>query len=141
MVPVGGGRVYWYGAVNAHASREGTSQRGTSEEWASVRTRFGDWHDPIPALLAATPPEALLRHDLYHLGTPLPSYVEGRVALVGDAAHAMTPFLGQGACQALEDAVVLAQLPNDLAEYDRQRRPAPNRSHGPACGPDASASS
>ena len=123
MVPVGGGRVYWYGAVNAPAMPKGASQRGMGDEWASVHRHFGAWHDPIPALLAATRPEALLRHDIYHLATPLPSYVEGRVALVGDAAHAMTPFLGQGACQALEDAVVLAQLADDLAEYDRQRRP------------------
>ena len=50
-----------------------------------------------------------------------------RVALLGDAAHAMTPDLGQGACQALEDAVVLtacaaADVPAALADYDRARR-------------------
>ncbi len=123
MVRVGGGRVYWYGAVNAPALPQKAAQQEPGDEWASVRSRFGAWHDPIPALLAATPPEAVLRHDVYHLATPLPSYVEGRVVLVGDAAHAMTPFLGQGACQALEDAVVLGQLAGDLAEYDRQRRP------------------
>jgi 2-polyprenyl-6-methoxyphenol hydroxylase-like FAD-dependent oxidoreductase len=56
--------------------------------------------------------------------------VRGDVALVGDAAHAMTPNLGQGACQSIEDAVVLASvlgLHDDvdaaLAEYDRVRRP------------------
>jgi 2-polyprenyl-6-methoxyphenol hydroxylase-like FAD-dependent oxidoreductase len=119
MVPVGGGRVYWYGCVNA----------AESDESLAVDPRFGDWHEPIPALIAATPPEAVLRHDLYHLDPPLPSYVHGRVALVGDAAHAMTPYLGQGACQAIEDAVVLGHLCSgpDLAaglgDYDRQRRP------------------
>jgi 2-polyprenyl-6-methoxyphenol hydroxylase-like FAD-dependent oxidoreductase len=123
MIRVGGGRVYWYGVVSAPAMPQGAAPREPADEWASVRERFGAWHDPIPALLAATPPEAVLRHDIYHLATPLPSYVEGRVVLVGDAAHAMTPFLGQGACQALEDAVVLGRLAGDLAEYDRQRRP------------------
>ncbi|MBB5114414.1 FAD-dependent monooxygenase [Micromonospora echinospora] len=96
-----------------------------------MRERFGDWHEPIPALLAATPPEAVLRTDLLHLDTPLPTYVQGRVALLGDAAHAMTPHLGQGAGQAIEDAVVLgavcatgtADLAGALASYDRQRRP------------------
>jgi 2-polyprenyl-6-methoxyphenol hydroxylase-like FAD-dependent oxidoreductase len=70
----------------------------------------------------------VLRHDIHELATPLPTYVRGRVALLGDAAHAMTPYLGQGACMAIEDAVVLAaacakgDVANALAEYDRQRR-------------------
>jgi 2-polyprenyl-6-methoxyphenol hydroxylase-like FAD-dependent oxidoreductase len=96
---------------------------------AAVRERFGSWHDPIPALFAATDPKAVLRNDLYHL-PPLPSYVTGRVALLGDAAHAMTPNLGQGANQALEDAAVLAavcdsaaEVPAALETYDALRRP------------------
>ncbi|GAA3310186.1 hypothetical protein GCM10020295_76570 [Streptomyces cinereospinus] len=71
----------------------------------------------------------MLRHDLYDLPA-LPSFVRGRVALLGDAAHAMTPNLGQGACQALEDAVTLAHCldgtPDTAAAlglYDRLRRP------------------
>ncbi|MFF4874590.1 FAD-dependent monooxygenase [Micromonospora sp. NPDC000668] len=101
------------------------------DELAAVRERFGDWHAPIPALLAATPPEVVLRNDIHHLAAPLPSYVRGRVALLGDAAHPTTPNLGQGAGQAIEDAVVLGAvcaagaegLPAALAAYDRQRRP------------------
>ncbi|WP_262285653.1 FAD-dependent oxidoreductase [Micromonospora sp. MA102] len=124
-VPLGDGGLYWYAAE--------TAPRGGHEpdELAAVRDRFGGWHEPIPALLAATPPEAVLRTDLFHLATPLPSYVRGRVALLGDAAHAMTPHLGQGAGQAIEDAVVLGaacaggtdDLAGALAAYDRQRRP------------------
>ncbi|WP_422741893.1 FAD-dependent monooxygenase [Micromonospora sp. WMMD754] len=124
-VPLGDGGLYWYAAeVAAPGGHE-------PDELAAVRERFGDWHEPIPALLAATPPEAVLRTDLMHLATPLPSYVRGRVAVLGDAAHAMTPHLGQGAGQAIEDAVVLgvvcadgaADLAGALAAYDRQRRP------------------
>ncbi|WP_225854017.1 FAD-dependent monooxygenase [Micromonospora sp. AMSO31t] len=100
-VPLGDGRLYWYAAETAPpGGRE-------PDELAAVRERFGGWHEPIPALLAATPPGAVLRTDLFHLATALPSYVRGRVALLGDAAHAMTPHLGQGAGQAIEDAVVL----------------------------------
>jgi 2-polyprenyl-6-methoxyphenol hydroxylase-like FAD-dependent oxidoreductase len=122
-VPLGDGRVYWFGAVNAPA---GGRSRDEQEE---VRRRFGQWHDPIPRLVDSTPPEAVLRNDLFHLSPGPNGYVRGRVVLVGDAAHAMTPHLGQGACQAIEDGVVLASLLADaydvddaLAEYDRVRR-------------------
>ncbi|WP_406314919.1 FAD-dependent monooxygenase [Streptosporangium sp. NBC_01639] len=118
-----GGRVYCFATATVPAG--GTTPGG---EPAELHRRFGTWAEPIPALLAAVPDEGVLRHDLYDL-PPLPGYTRGRVALLGDAAHAMTPNLGQGACQALEDAVVLAacldQHPDPgtgLAHYDQLRR-------------------
>ena len=112
------GRVYCYAAANAPEGE-------TGDGLAGLRRRFGGWHDPIPALLAAADPDAVLHHDLYEL-PPLAVYASGRVALVGDAAHAMTPDLGQGACQALEDAVVLARTlasGQGLDAYNRERHP------------------
>ncbi|MEU6553335.1 FAD-dependent monooxygenase [Streptomyces sp. NPDC046915] len=97
---------------------------------AVLRRRFAAWHDPIPALLEATRPDAVLHHDIHELATPLPSFTAGRIALLGDAAHAMTPNLGQGACQALEDAATLAAaltaeptVESALIRYDAERRP------------------
>ncbi|GAA4507099.1 FAD-dependent monooxygenase [Actinoallomurus oryzae] len=124
VVPLAGGGIYLFAVANAP---EGA--RSPDGEPAELRRRFGGWHDPIPALLDAVSEEAVLRSDIYDL-PPLKSYVNGRVALLGDAAHAMTPDQGQGANQALEDAVTLAALldadpavPSALAAYDRERRP------------------
>ena len=118
------GRVEWHAAINAD---EGVRH---ADPLAEVTRRFGSWHAPIPALLAATQPGTVLHHDVYELRTPLPAYIAGRVVLIGDAAHAMTPHLGQGASQALEDAVCLAAPLNTeptidaaLARYDHERRP------------------
>src|SRR5689334_24100308 len=116
--PLPDGRIYVYATANA---QEGASDGGLPE----LRRRFGGWHHPIPALLEAADAGSVLHHDLYEL-PQLETYTSGAVVLAGDAAHAMTPNLGQGACQALEDAVVLGNVMasgDGLAAYDRQRRP------------------
>ncbi|AFU00613.1 FAD-dependent monooxygenase [Nocardia brasiliensis] len=112
------GRVYCFATADMPAGAPGGGL-------AELRRRFGDWHAPIPELLAAATESAVLQHDLYDLPA-LPTFAAGRIALLGDAAHAMTPNLGQGACQALEDAVILARVAatdTGLARYDRERRP------------------
>jgi 2-polyprenyl-6-methoxyphenol hydroxylase-like FAD-dependent oxidoreductase len=132
VLPLAGGDVYWW---ISYVAEPGVRPPDVK---AYLKQHFGDWHDPIPALIDATPPEAVLHHDLYHLGTPLETYVRGRIALLGDAAHAMPPFLGQGGCQALEDAVVLAHavstedtVEKALDSYDRERRPRSQKvAHG-----------
>jgi len=96
------------------------------DERSELARLFAGWADPIPRLIESATPDRLIRTDLHCLGTPPPAYHRGRIALLGDAAHAMTPHLGQGACQAIEDAMVLAHVAagsGDLAEYTAVRRP------------------
>ncbi|GLU49717.1 FAD-dependent monooxygenase [Nocardiopsis ansamitocini] len=111
VLPLPGGRVYCYVTANAPAGERAKDER------AEIAGLLAEWHDPIPGLVAGVAPEAVLRTDVWHIATPLPAYHKGRVALLGDAAHAMTPNLGQGACQAIEDAVVLAHHINGSTAY------------------------
>jgi 2-polyprenyl-6-methoxyphenol hydroxylase-like FAD-dependent oxidoreductase len=124
LVDVGGGRTYWFATKNAP---EGEPERDARK--AELLRRFGSWHAPIRDVIEATDEAGILRNDVRYL-EPLSRWSDGRVALVGDAAHATTPGVGQGAAQAIEDAVVLAgelagdrELPEALARYESVRRP------------------
>ena len=95
-------RAYWFAQRNAPEGEQDKAG-GRKRELLEL---FHDWHDPIPAVIEATDEAHLLRNDIYQT-KPLRHWSRGRVTLLGDAAHAMTPNLGQGACQAIEDAVIL----------------------------------
>jgi 2-polyprenyl-6-methoxyphenol hydroxylase-like FAD-dependent oxidoreductase len=104
IAPLSRGRVYWYAAF-AVEDDEGD---GAAAQLERLQQRYGSWASPIPGILAATAEGALLRHELFDRD-PIEAWGRGRVTLLGDAAHPMLPFLGQGACCALEDAVALAK--------------------------------
>ena len=94
-----------------------------------MRQAFADFHPEVRAVLDACPDVhrwALLERD------PLPTWVDGHVALLGDACHPMTPYMAQGAASALEDAAVLARclagtatvtLNESLKRYEAARKP------------------
>jgi flavin-dependent dehydrogenase len=88
---------------------------------------FGSRHRPVGELIEATGEVAILRTDIYDREPLGERWGEGRVTLLGEAAHPMTPNLGQGACQAVEDAVVLARCLREagataaLRRYERLR--------------------
>ena len=104
LVGLGRSRFYWYATKNAPENQP-DAPKGRKAE---LLKRFGSWHEPVPSVIWATEEAEILRNDVYDR-EPLKSWGEGRVTLLGDAAHPMTPNLGQGACQAIEDAVVLAE--------------------------------
>jgi 2-polyprenyl-6-methoxyphenol hydroxylase-like FAD-dependent oxidoreductase len=91
------GRSYWF--YEAPAAR--IDERSPLTSVGPER-----WPEPTAAQLAATPPEAVLVNRILRLPR-LPTWTRGAVALLGDAAHAMEPNLGQGAAQAIEDAEAL----------------------------------
>jgi 2-polyprenyl-6-methoxyphenol hydroxylase-like FAD-dependent oxidoreductase len=116
MAPLPDGRVYWFAVATMPADT------ALPDEFGEVRRRFGGWHDPIPAVIGATPPEMVFRLDIFDLAGPVPTFRRGRTVLLGDAAHAMTPDLGQGAGQAMEDAATLTRLLTPFATAERRER-------------------
>jgi 2-polyprenyl-6-methoxyphenol hydroxylase-like FAD-dependent oxidoreductase len=101
---LGKGRCYWWatspvpvGTIIPEAERSEYLQQ-----------RFARWPFGIPQLFAETPTRQILQNDIFDRD-PAPTWHRGRVVLLGDAAHPTTPNLGQGACMAIEDAVVLAR--------------------------------
>lgn len=110
---IGEGAVYWFAPLDAPAGRK----RPPTTVKRDLFRRYASFPEPVPAILDHTPVDTILRTDLYDV-PPLDRWWHGRVVLIGDAAHAATPNLGQGAAQAMEDAYVLAAA---LARYDDPR--------------------
>ncbi len=102
---LGRGWTYWFTAWNAPQG----SFVPAAEGKRMLLERYHGWHEPITAVLEATDVEHILQTDLSDRD-PLPHWIAGRVALLGDAAHPMTPDLGQGGAQAIEDGVVLGEV-------------------------------
>jgi 2-polyprenyl-6-methoxyphenol hydroxylase-like FAD-dependent oxidoreductase len=95
--------LYWFAVANAPEEEPG----GGLGRQARVRSQFRGWPEPIETMVAATP-ESLIQWTAIYDRDPIERWSAGRVTLVGDAAHPMTFNVGQGACQAIEDGVILA---------------------------------
>jgi 2-polyprenyl-6-methoxyphenol hydroxylase-like FAD-dependent oxidoreductase len=116
-------RVYWFAPQISPPSLEDSLDSRMERLFNS----YGKFPDPIPAILAAARAEDTIRTDLFDF-RPISRWSRDNVALLGDAAHAMTPNLGQGGAQAIEDAFVLAEhcgqagsVAETLKDYERIR--------------------
>lgn len=122
MMPIAGGRALWFASADAPAGGR------DDDPVAALLARFGSWHEPIPALVRATPPASIVRSDCTDRRRAR-RWSVGRATLLGDAAHPMAPDLAQGACQAIEDAAALGAALGQagataeaLREYEARRR-------------------
>ncbi|WP_433519067.1 FAD-dependent monooxygenase [Nonomuraea sp. CA-143628] len=131
LFPVGEDRLYWF----TDSLLNGTPPPGASEARGQMLSLMADWHPLVTAVIEATPSADIYVDPIACLAEPLPSYAADRIALLGDAAHAMSPDLGQGASQAFEDAAALtrhltgaeaADVAQRLLRYDAERRPRAN---------------
>jgi 2-polyprenyl-6-methoxyphenol hydroxylase-like FAD-dependent oxidoreductase len=118
-------QLYWFGLSNAE--EEGKDPEGGRK--AAVQKIFRGCADPVEAIIEATPEAAMLRSDTYG-HDPVDHWGQGRVTLLGDSAHSMPFTQGQGANQAMEDALVLARCLSEqkdvaaaLRAYEAQRIP------------------
>lgn len=105
IVPLKGNKIYWFACINAPENDLKMKKMGVSD----LRIHFKHFHPAVPDILWETSDEALIHNDILDI-KPLNRFAYGRILLVGDAAHATTPNMGQGACQAIEDAVTLGAI-------------------------------
>ncbi|MBH3328198.1 FAD-dependent urate hydroxylase HpxO [Pseudomonas oryzihabitans] len=104
LMPMGGDEFYFFFDVPLPKGTPNDRSRYRAE----LAEHFAGWAPPVQRLIERLDPQGVARVEI-HDTRPLPTLVQGRVALLGDSAHAMAPDLGQGGCQAMEDAWVLAR--------------------------------
>jgi FAD-dependent urate hydroxylase len=124
LMPVGGDRFYFFFDLPLPDGAE--PHPGGIQ--AELMDCFAGWCAPVQTLIQRLDPTQTNRLPIHDVG-PLPAFVRGRIALLGDAAHTTTPDLGQGGCQALEDALVLSRYlkSTTLGVEDALRRYAAER--------------
>lgn len=103
IVPLSHNRLYWFATLNASA-KDSKLKAYTKKD---ILKHFQNFHHPIPEIIKATKEEQLIWSDINDLA-PIKQFAFNNILLLGDAAHATTPNMGQGACMAIEDAATLA---------------------------------
>jgi len=126
IMPVGAGRCYFFFDVPMALEEV----EDLADHRSALADRFEGWPAGVRLLIERMDPTGVARIPIHDID-PLPTWSRGRVTLLGDAAHSMSPDLGQGGCQALEDAWVLTHfltstnrsVPDALARYQAERMP------------------
>ncbi|ANF56230.1 FAD-dependent urate hydroxylase HpxO [Halotalea alkalilenta] len=124
LMPMGGDQFYFF--FDVPLAKGSVNDRDLYRD--ELSEHFAGWAAPVQRLIERLDPATVARVEIHDI-EPLERLVDQRVALLGDAAHAMAPDLGQGGCQAMEDAWVLAEclaaagedVPAALEAYDRAR--------------------
>lgn len=116
-------RVYWFAVINAPQGKMIAFEKRRD----FLLSEFDGWLYQVTKVIVATPSEKILQNDLVDR-VPIKQWSKGRITLIGDAAHPTTPNLGQGACMAIEDAMVLARMlqkhkshQEAFATYEKER--------------------
>jgi 2-polyprenyl-6-methoxyphenol hydroxylase-like FAD-dependent oxidoreductase len=110
IVPLEKNRIYWFATVNATEN----NRRYRVAKQKDLLTIFDDYHPDVKNVLRATKDDQIIWSDIIDI-KPIKQFAFGNIVLLGDAAHATTPNMGQGACMAIEDAATLA---NYVEAYD-----------------------
>jgi 2-polyprenyl-6-methoxyphenol hydroxylase-like FAD-dependent oxidoreductase len=113
ILPMGARKVCWYATRNYPRSAPGQEDRCLD----TIRDLFARWPAPVGTLLDATDPGTVVASDARDR-RPLARWGRGRVTLLGDAVHPMTPNVGQGACMAIEDAACLARAVSEVSPIE-----------------------
>lgn len=127
-VPIGDNKVYWFACKNA-PYRDERMKRLSREE---LKKNFERFANPVPQIIEQTPVDNFIWSDIIDL-KPISKFAFNRIVLIGDAAHATTPNLGQGACLGIEDALavaeVLEQLDNPVQAFEAFEQARLKRAH------------
>lgn len=115
IVPLLDGRAYWFATMNAKEN----DMHFKKFNKPYLQAYFNHFPEPVRKVLDLQPETAILHHDIYDLKSLSTFVYEKNIVLLGDAAHATTPNMGQGAGQAMEDAVVLANVLKKYSDLDR----------------------
>ena len=125
MMPVGGDRFYFFFGVPMEKAGEPAPEDRRQE----LAAHFADWPAAVQSLIKALDPTQTNRIEICDIDPPA-QLVKGRIAVLGDSAHATTPTLGQGGCQAMEDALMLSRclvttnisVEDALLRYEKARK-------------------
>lgn len=128
IVPLENNQIYWFAVVNTTQNNPIYSNYTQSQ----ILEIFKDYHAPIGSIISNTPNDSIIWNDISDL-VPTHQFAHENIVFVGDAIHATTPNLGQGACQAIEDAAILAKciadeaiVKNAFKKFEEKRVPRTN---------------